>query len=707
MLVAGSPLARDLERLYADSVMDVRFPALLGRIDPAADEALAELIELDGRMRVALGRFVDLRRYLDAVPDLGVRSVPLDAAIDVTLRSLSGSSRPLATDVETLIANYPHLEQPIREAALLAEAMWSTSGLRRRVGPAVGRQLPCDLGPPIPSGGRRYELREFLNAGGWGEVYLAVDRQLSEDDRPALVAVKILAAQDDMPWARQRFLDEATKARRINHPNVVRVLDRGVSDKDEHFIVYEYIEGGDLGGRLDRDSAHHSPRDAAGLVARIARGVHAAHMANVVHCDLKPGNILLTGDGEPMVADFGIAVRGGEQPDTPPAPEGSRFPGNMAFVSPEQFRLEEGCLSAPSDIYAIGGILYFLLTRELPNGSTVEEIAQNHEPADGRTEPPSPRARRPGLDRDLDLICRRAMALRPDDRYSSAAALAEDLEAWRRREPIRWTRPSPWRVAGLWVGRHRGVAAGLAAATLALGAGSAVAAHWSGVAATQQQEARAATATVGLAQGEVARFHGMLKFLKRDRLDQELLPMIMAWEWLEGPTILGPPGDRSQLWQDRVAVVRNLVDENRRAGRADDFETLLWETALGFWLLSDGDAAEAESRLADVDARWHDLLGPDDRWARQVHLLRTSATVKRLLTDRAPPLPPDDRRAELERAAAALASQADAFKGRSAGGPMHRLVLKIMIDLHGEEEGGLDRPQTVKSLRNTLKAVSR
>ncbi len=108
------------------------------------------------------------------------------------------------------------------------------------------RALPCDFGPATKDGRPRYELRELLGEGALGQVYLAVDRHLSEQDHPAFVSIKLLRGQERSVLERQQLVDEATKARRINHPNVARVLDRGVSARDEDFLLYEYVEGGDL-----------------------------------------------------------------------------------------------------------------------------------------------------------------------------------------------------------------------------------------------------------------------------------------------------------------------------------------------------------------------------------------------------------------------------------------------------------------------------
>src|ERR1051326_4255243 len=418
-----------LERRYKSAVGDIPFEVLLREYPVAGDDdRLGELIEADGRARIAVERDVDLRRYLRAVPDLADRAVPLDAAIDVVLRGLSGSSRPSPEAVRLLQSRYPHLARSISDAAALAQAVWSTTGLRRRVrGPK--RQVPAEFGPRLPSGPSRYELRRHLGSGGVGDVYLAVDRQLSEAGHEALVAIKFIAGADRGPWARQQLIDEATKARRVDHPHVARVLDRGVSEGDEDYLVYQYVPGGDLGEWLEKRRVWPNPREAARLVAKIARGVHAAHVAGIVHCDLKPGNVLMSQappGGEPLVADFGIAVRAGERVEEILGGGERRPVGNLAFISPEQFRMEAGSLSVPSDVYALGGLLYYLVTRRLPNGESVEEIAQNHGHVGGRPLPPALRARLSWLDQDLDAICRKAMAAAPADRYASAEAFADD-----------------------------------------------------------------------------------------------------------------------------------------------------------------------------------------------------------------------------------------------------------------------------------------
>src|SRR5262249_15362971 len=191
-----------------------------------------------------------------------------------------------------------------REAAILAHSICSTTVLAAKLRPQRSMDLPADFGPAQPDGVQRYQLTQLLGRGSQGHVYLATDRALSEPDRPAQVAIKVLSGTLDDPVARERFAEEATKARRIDHPNVVRVLDRGTTEQGNDYIVYEYVPGGDLSSFLAERGLPLPLKQAASLVAQVARGVQSAHAAGLVHCDLKPGNIMWDG-AMAKVADFG------------------------------------------------------------------------------------------------------------------------------------------------------------------------------------------------------------------------------------------------------------------------------------------------------------------------------------------------------------------------------------------------------------------
>ncbi|MCH8315397.1 MAG: serine/threonine protein kinase [Planctomycetes bacterium] len=702
----------ELQNLYRRGTDDPEFDRIVSHFQVEEDAELADLIEADGRLRLRLAKPVSLDRYLLAIPDLPTRPEPLDAAIDMSLRALAETGNADADVTAMLISLYPNLEIAIREAAALNSAVWSTMTLQRHVTLSAIKELPCDFGPVMEDGVHRYELQEALGEGAFGQVYLAVDRQLSEENHPAFVSIKVLPAGERSPWTRAQLIDEATKARRIDHPNVARVLDRGVSDQDEDFIVYEFVEGGDLGRRIRRQQQPFRILEAVQLVAGMARGVHAAHMAGLVHCDLKPSNIVLTTEGDPKVTDFGIAIRADEQTTVRPEREADLEPaGNLAFMSPEQCRMEPGSLTIPSDIYALGGILFWLLTGELPNGSTPEAIRKTHDPTEGRRWPPAPRSHRPEIDRDLEAVVQRAMAVRPEDRYASAAAVAGDLEAWLRREPIPWTRPSMLRRLALWSRRKPALAsAALVTFTVVLTSGFLV--RQFAVTAAQERLEKA-VAKAGLEQEERHRaeyrlvlqgFFAQIAQGLEEGLVTELLPQIWSMEWFYGPTVLGEGPDRLELWRLRIDVVRKLVMDARATGREHTLDTLLWESALGFWLIKIGEYHEAEPLLSQNYANWKAILAPEDPWLAHLQAIQASAVVIRLTDGQQPSdnVPNDNQ--ELLAAEATLERVDQMLEEYAPGSPIHILVLDHLLTLYGPEL--LDQPDRHAEIAERREALN-
>ncbi|MCH8344726.1 MAG: serine/threonine protein kinase [Planctomycetes bacterium] len=653
-----------------------------------------------------------LDRYLGAIPELSARSDPLDAAIDMALRALARTGRADEQSIEELIARFPQLGSFIRDAAALNNALWSTAHVQKHLAMSAAKELPCDFGPVLENGVHRYELRELLGEGAFGQVYLAVDRQLSEKDHPALVCIKVLPGDDRSAWTRQQLIDEATKARRIGHPSVVRVLDRGVSDQNQDFLVYEFVEGGDLAKWARRRTGTRDVGDAARLVAKIARGVHAAHMAGLVHCDLKPNNIVLTTDGEPKVADFGIAIRVDDQSNSCQMNESQlEPPGNLAFMSPEQYRMEPGALTIPTDVYALGGILYWLLTGILPNGSTPQAIQRTHDPVEGRSEPPPLRPRCHEADRDLEAICHRTMAIRPEHRYNSAAGVADDLEAWLRREPIPWTKPSLFRRIKLWT-RRKPALAGAAAVIVVLILASGVALQYLRSEASQRR-LEAAVSEARLEEEErsrdnfrthLTRFVARLEEAHSQGLANDVLTQIWLGEWLFGPTVLADGPDRFELWDMRVNIVRDLVEQAKNAGRDHDFHTLLWESALGFWLIKDGEYREVEPLMAENYTKWQALLDPEDPWLVHLQAMRACAVVNRLADERDDSESPRGSPQESLPIASTLEQAEQMLNADAPGSPLHLLVLGSMRRLY--EPDLLDRPQRMKAVEERRRALS-
>jgi serine/threonine-protein kinase len=291
-----------------------------------------------------------------------------------------------------------------------------------------------------------YELIEEIARGGMGVVYRA--RQVSLN---RLVALKmILAGQLATPALKQRFQTEAEAAARLDHPHIVPIYEIGEYD-GQHYFSMKLIEGGTLADVLSRSSRReeaptsgssirkrqsephvgcYDEKEAARLIATIARAVHYAHQRGILHRDLKPTNILLDDQGEPHITDFGLAKLA---EDDSSLTVGAAILGTPAYMSPEQAAGQSKSLTTASDTYSLGTILYELMTGQAPfrAETTMETLRQVCE-----REPTPPRALNPAVDRDLETICLKCLNKDPLRRYGSAEMLADDLDRWRNREPI-------------------------------------------------------------------------------------------------------------------------------------------------------------------------------------------------------------------------------------------------------------------------------
>lgn len=269
----------------------------------------------------------------------------------------------------------------------------------------------------LPSVVGDYELIEEVGRGGMGVVFRA--RQISLNRE---VAVKmILRGRLASPADLNRFLAEASATAQLEHPHIVPVYDVGDFD-GRPFFSMQYVHGETLAERVARDPMPQ--REAAKTIAAIARAVGFAHRQGVLHRDLKPSNILLARDGSPMITDFGLAKQLGSEPDLT---RSGALVGTPAYMSPEQAGGRSGLVGPASDIYSLGCVLYFALTGRPPfvADSPMQLVMLVIE-----QDPAPPRALRPSLNRDLEMIVIRCLQKPSDLRYETADALADDLEAY-------------------------------------------------------------------------------------------------------------------------------------------------------------------------------------------------------------------------------------------------------------------------------------
>ncbi len=342
--------------------------------------------------------------------------------------------------------------------------------------------------------------------GGLGEVYLAEDAGLGR--QVALKEIQAERAAD--PANRERFVREAEVTGRLEHPGIVPVYDLGFHADGRPFYAMRFIQGLSLAAAIQRFHRGGGPANAPelrlllGRFVAVCNAVAYAHSKNVLHRDLKPANVMLGDFGETLLVDWGLA-RALDQAE-PELTDGATLTwtgsnpgltrpgaviGTPAYMSPEQAGGQPD-LGLASDVYGLGATLFCLLTGKPPiDVANTPEALRRAERGDF----PPPRRVQPAVPKTLEAICLKAMALRPQDRYASARALAEDVEHWLADEPISaYREPLPKR-AGRWVRRHKALVTGLAAALLVATAAAVAGGFW-----YQQDQAERERAAIEQAQ---------------------------------------------------------------------------------------------------------------------------------------------------------------------------------------------------------------
>jgi WD40 repeat protein len=325
-----------------------------------------------------------------------------------------------------------NIYEPPRGAATSAAASTTSSG-----------------GPTVPG----YQILTELGRGGMGVVYQAHDLALNR-----MVALKMALAGGHAGAAElARFRTEAEAIARLQHPHIVQIYEVG-----EHeglpFLSLEYCPGGSLADQLDGTPL--LPERAAQLVETLARAVEAAHQKGIVHRDLKPANVLLSEDSQPKLTDFGLAKKLGEAGQT----ASGAIVGTPSYMAPEQTGGQAKAIGPATDVYALGTILYELLTGRPPFKAATAMDTMLQVIAD---EPVAVRTLQPQVPADLETICHKCLHKRPAQRYGRAAALAEDLRRFRAGEPVAARPVGRAERAWRWCRRHP-ARAGLLASTAVL-----------------------------------------------------------------------------------------------------------------------------------------------------------------------------------------------------------------------------------------------
>jgi hypothetical protein len=305
-----------------------------------------------------------------------------------------------------------------------------------------------------------YELLEEIAHGGMGIVYKA--RQLSLNRPVALKMIRsgLFASEEEV----KRFCIEAEAAANLHHPNIVPIYETGEHD-GRHYFSMRFVEAGNLAQQIGK--FRNDLKAAAQLLASVARAVHHAHERGILHRDLKPSNILLDVHGQPHVTDFGLAKRMAQVSDLTQ----SGLPlGTPSYMPPEQAQGKQ--IERTADVYSLGAIIYAFLTGRAPfqakTPAAVYDLIINQEPR-----PPS--ALGAPVDRDLETICLKCLEKDPQRRYSTAQALAEDLERWLANQPIDARRGSVLDRIVKWRKRQPALASVCLALALVVAAGLGIA----------------------------------------------------------------------------------------------------------------------------------------------------------------------------------------------------------------------------------------
>ncbi len=440
---SGYPPAPDLRHLLKGEVLeDARRVASLVALDLEQRRRLNLPADFDHYRQVlppaqlaagapAAGEIIRMAVWRGAEPQSLLRMLGESYASDIRRAEIAYSAMPSSL-AATAGATASSLSQATPPAAEPSAGAGAPGGPAGEAPPSAAGALPPRLG--------HYELLEEIGRGGMGVVYKARDDRLDRIVALKMITMGPLASTSLIA----RFYREAQAAAQLNHPHIVPVHDFGC-ENGYHYFAMGYVEGRSLADRLTEGVV--APRHAAELICKVSGAIAYAHAQGVIHRDLKPGNIMIDRRGEVLVTDFGLAMRLGEDDHLTHTGD---VMGTPAYMAPEQARGETQRVGAAADVYALGSLMYHMLTGRAPF-----QAASRHETIRQVIEEDlvPPRRLNPAVDRQLDLICCTALQKEPRHRFPSAQAMGDDLDRYLRGEPIRVRSVSLWERFKLWVRR--------------------------------------------------------------------------------------------------------------------------------------------------------------------------------------------------------------------------------------------------------------
>ena len=488
--------------------------------------------------------------------------------------------------------------------------------------------------PVIPGYDDFHEIRR----GGQGEVYSAYHGAMKRR-----VAIKVLRDRAyGTEASSRRFEREIDLVADLQHPNIVRVYDRGVTDRGQQYFSMEYIDGRPLDEYVaervgEGDGRGFDLRERLGLFSKICAAVGFAHRHGVVHRDLKPANILVDADGEPRVVDFGLAKGLGDaaHDEAGGLTLTGEFMGTLAYASPEQVAGDPSGIDTRTDVYGLGMVLYEMLTgcrpfsTDVAMADLIEAITRRDPPRPGvcaasASESGAGRWRAAGrIDDEIDTIVLKALAKDPDRRYQSVAALREDVRRYLAGEPVDAKRDSSWYLLGKMARRHKapaGVAAAFVVLVAAFGATASVLYQRAADEAVRANEERDKANEIRVFLEDTLGSVGPPPSNGRQTTVAEMLDEAVHW--------VGIVGGRAEI----SAALQNTIGNSYRSlGQLDKAERQLLEAlerrrriygerhlevarslnSLGLLRRDQGDPAEAERLFTTALDMRLELLGED------------------------------------------------------------------------------------------------